>query len=258
MTTHGSHALSEFHRAFFYVKGCTLKSLPVTQSWCCTILDWAIRFHPQWQMLGEPSRIPALGKAALKAWPVCWAPVEALQMASVLCKALTVRQPALQPSPGAPWVAAFSPVARENTAGQQIISVFHLELYRHVPFIISFGFNCHCVGWLVVYLLLLKFIYWDWLRDTAGRATCCNASIPFGHHVEFQMLYFRAASLLMCLGKQWKIAQVLRLLYLCGRPRGRYWLLASAWLSTCHCSHFGSKPADGKSINSLSLSYSLK
>ena len=43
----------------------------------------------------------------------------------------------------------------------------------------------------------------------------------------------------------------------CGRPGRSSWLLASDWISSYHCGHLGSEPADWRSFSLMSFSVNL-
>lgn len=63
-----------------------------------------------------------------------------------------------------------------------------------------------------------------------NHLSCHKKLSPPAPWFKFWLLHIWYDSMLMCLGKPWKMAQVFEPLCPCGRPRKGSWLLASAWL----------------------------
>lgn len=87
-------------------------------------------------------------------------------------------------------------------------------------------------------------------NDVRGQG--CDAAIKppadlafhVGDSSESQQLLFCSSSLLTCLGPEYLDPGPPH-----GRPRQNSRLLASAWPSSCCCSHLGSKLVDGSSLS---------
>lgn len=84
-----------------------------------------------------------------------------------------------------------------------------------------------------------------------------STGTSYGHQFMSLMLHFRSSSLLMCLGKKQRIAQVLGPLYTSGKPKRSFWFLASDHLALPFEAIWEIKKTDEILSLSLSLSPSL-
>lgn len=87
----------------------------------------------------------------------------------------------------------------------------------------------------------------------SGGMPLLIAQASHRHPLESWLLYL-SSSLPVSLEKQYKTAQVLGSLLLCGRPGRSSELLTLACLNPDRCGHLGSQPMDKRSL-SLSLSF---
>lgn len=117
----------------------------------------------------------------------------------------------------------------------------------------------------IYYLMLQKFCYcrvekktsWGWHSDTVDWAVVCNVNIPYGLWFKSQVLCLWPCHLLVCLGKQQKVAQIYRLLL---PHRISLWssgLLAQVWSGPGHYSHFICQATNKRSLSSTFSYFSL-